>query len=58
MKNMIASQKKGNVEMGLNYHNLMEDIVLQHVDSLCAEPSASAVCGDGYRAYDGQAEEL
>ena len=32
MKNMIASQKKGNVEMGLNYHNLMEDIVLQHVD--------------------------
>lgn len=76
MKNMIASQKKGNVEMGLNYHNLMEDIVLQHVDRileadgcccdicksdvmrLCAEPSASAVCGDGYRAYDGQAEEL
>ena len=34
MKNMIASQKKGNVEMGLNYHNLMEDIVLQHVDRI------------------------
>ena len=34
MKNMIASQKKGNVEMGLNYYNLMEDIVLQHVDRI------------------------
>ncbi len=76
MKNMIASQKKGNVEMGLNYHNLMEDIVLQHVDRIleadgcyCCDickPDVityalnhlPAVCGDGYRAYDGQAEEL
>ena len=77
MKNMIASQKKGNVEMGLNYHNLMEDIVLQHVDRIleadgccCCDICKSdviayalnhlppPVCGDGYRAYDGQAEEL
>lgn len=42
MKNMIASQKKGNVEMGLNYHNLMEDIVLQHVDRILVRTAAAA----------------
>ena len=52
MKNMIASQKKGNVEMGLNYHNLMEDIVLQHVDRILeADGCCCDICKSDVIAY-------
>ena len=52
MKNMIASQKKGNVEMGLNYYNLMEDIVLQHVDRILeADGCCCDTCKSDVIAY-------
>ena len=53
MKNMIASQKKGNVEMGLNYHYLMVDIVLQHVDRILEADGCSCcdICKSDVIAY-------